>query len=100
MSLISVRLMVMMFLQFFVWGAWYATGGNYMRARGMTDAIYIAYMASPVGSIVAPFFLGMIADRFFAVQRVLGVMHILSGAAVFAAPLEGGAMLSFSRVLE
>jgi nucleoside transporter len=86
-SLISVRLMVMMFLQFFVWGAWYATGGNYMRARGMTDAIYIAYMASPVGSIVAPFFLGMIADRFFAVQRVLGVMHILSGLAVFAAPL-------------
>jgi len=86
-SLITVRLMVMMFLQFFVWGAWYATGGNYMRARGMTDAIYIAYMASPVGSIVAPFFLGMIADRFFAVQRVLGVMHILSGLAVFAAPL-------------
>jgi nucleoside transporter len=86
-SLITVRLMVMMFLQFFVWGAWYATGGNYMRARGMTDAIYIAYMASPIGSIVAPFFLGMIADRFFAVQRVLGVMHLLSGAAVFAAPL-------------
>ena len=85
--LITVRLMVMMFLQFFVWGAWYATGGNYMRARGMTDAIYIAYMASPIGSIVAPFFLGMIADRFFAVQRVLGVMHLLSGAAVFAAPL-------------
>jgi nucleoside transporter len=86
-NMITVRLMVMMFLQFFVWGAWYATGGNYMRARGMTDAIYIAYMASPIGSIVAPFFLGMIADRFFAVQRVLGVMHLLSGAAVFAAPL-------------
>jgi nucleoside transporter len=83
----TARLSLMMFLQFFVWGAWYATGGNYMRARGMTDAIYIAYMASPIGSIVAPFFLGMIADRFFAVQRVLGVMHLLSGAAVFAAPL-------------
>jgi nucleoside transporter len=79
--------MVMMFLQFFVWGAWYATGGNYMRSHGMTDAIYLAYMASPIGSIVAPFFLGMIADRFFPVQKVLGVMHILSGVFVLGAPL-------------
>jgi nucleoside transporter len=84
--LIKTRLMAMMFLQFFIWGAWYATGGNYMRAQGMTDEIYLAYMASPIGSIVAPFFLGMIADRFFAVQRVLGVMHVLSGIFVFLAP--------------
>jgi nucleoside transporter len=82
-----LRLMLMMFLQFFVWGAWYATGGNYMRTHGMSDLIYVAYLASPVGSIVAPFFLGMIADRFFPVQKVLGVMHFLSGAFVFAAPL-------------
>ena len=80
------RLMVMMFLQFFIWGAWYATGGNYMKSRGMTDVIYLAYMASPIGSIVAPFFLGMIADRLFPVQRVLGVMHVLSGLFVFCAP--------------
>ena len=79
--------MVMMFLQFFIWGAWYATGGNYMKSRGMTDVIYLAYMASPIGSIVAPFFLGMIADRLFPVQRVLGVMHVLSGVFVFCAPL-------------
>ena len=79
--------MLMMFLQFFVWGAWYATGGNYMKSHGMTDLIYVAYLASPVGSIVAPFFLGMIADRFFPVQKVLGVMHVLSGIFVFSAPL-------------
>ena len=84
--LIKTRLMAMMFLQFFIWGAWYATGGNYMRQQGMTDEIYLAYMASPIGSIVAPFFLGMIADRFFAVQKVLGVMHVLSGLFVFLAP--------------
>ena len=83
----KARLMVMMFLQFFIWGAWYATGGNYMRSRGMTDVIYLAYMASPIGSIVAPFFLGMIADRLFPVQRVLGVLHVLSGLFVFSAPL-------------
>jgi nucleoside transporter len=57
-----------------------------MRQQGMTDEIYLAYMASPIGSIVAPFFLGMIADRFFAVQKVLGFMHVLSGVFVFLAP--------------
>lgn len=82
----KLRLMLMMFLQFFIWGSWYATGGNYMKSRGMTDVIYLAYMASPIGSIVSPFFLGMIADRFFPVQKVMGVMHILSGVFVFFAP--------------
>jgi len=76
----------MMFFQFFIWGAWYATAGNYMRNTGLSDLIYLAYMASPVGSIVAPFFMGMIADRFFAVQKVLGMMHILSGIFIFCAP--------------
>jgi nucleoside transporter len=83
---LAARLRLMMFLQFFIWGAWYATAGNYMTAVGMTDAIYWAYMASPIGSIVSPFFLGMIADRYFPVQKVMGVMHLLSGAFVFAAP--------------
>ena len=82
----KLRLMAMMFLQFFIWGAWYATGGNYMKSQGMTDTIYLAYMASPIGSIVAPFFLGMIADRLFPVQKVLGVMHLLSGIFVAIAP--------------
>lgn len=81
----------MMFLQFFIWGSWYATGGNYMKSHGMSDIIYLAYMVSPIGSIVSPFFLGMIADRFFAVQRVMGVMHILSGVFVFCAPYLGEA---------
>lgn len=83
------RLIIMMFLQFFIWGAWYATGGNYMKAQGMSDIIYLAYLASPIGSIVSPFFLGMIADRFFPVQKVMGVMHILSGSFVFCAPMFG-----------
>lgn len=60
-----------------------------MKSHGMSDIIYLAYMVSPIGSIVSPFFLGMIADRFFAVQRVMGVMHILSGIFVFCAPLLG-----------
>jgi nucleoside transporter len=76
----------MMFLQFFIWGAWYATGGNYMKSHGMANVIYLAYMTSAIGAIISPFFLGMIADRFFPVQKVLGIMHILSGIFVFSAP--------------
>jgi nucleoside transporter len=83
------RLMLMMFLQFFIWGAWYATGGNYMKAHGMSDVIYLVYLASPIGSIVSPFFLGMIADRFFAVEKLMGIMHLLSGLFLFCAPSFG-----------
>jgi nucleoside transporter len=85
----KVRLMGMMFFQFFIWGSWYATGGNYMASHGMSDIIYLAYMVSPIGGIVSPFFMGMIADRFFAVQKVMGVMHILSGIFVICAPILG-----------
>jgi len=81
--------MGMMFLQFFIWGSWYATGGNYMHSHGMGGIIYLAYMVSPIGSIVSPFFMGMIADRYFSVQRVMGVMHILSGIFVICAPWLG-----------
>jgi hypothetical protein len=45
----KIRLMIMMFLQFFIWGSWYATGGNYMKSHGMSDIIYLAYMVSPIG---------------------------------------------------
>jgi nucleoside transporter len=88
-SYIKPRLMAMMFLQFFIWGSWYATGGNYMKSHHMTDVIYLVYLASPIGSIVSPFFLGMIADRFFAVEKLMGVMHLLSGIFVICAPSLG-----------
>src|SRR5258705_13917298 len=82
----KMRLMAMMFLQFFIWGSWYATGGNYMKSHGMTDVIYLVYLASPIGSIVSPFCLGMVADRFFAFEKLMGVMHLLSGLFLFCAP--------------
>jgi nucleoside transporter len=80
------RLMVMMFLQFFIWGAWWTTVSNYMRSHEMTDLIYVAFMSCPTGSIVAPFLLGALADRFFPVQKVLGVMHILGAIFIISAP--------------
>ncbi len=76
----------MMFLEFFVWGAWYVTVGNYMTAIGLTDVIYWAYTVSPIAAVVSPLFLGMVADRFFPTERVLGCLHLLGGAAILAAP--------------
>lgn len=85
---VRIRLSIMMFLEFFIWGAWYVSMGPYMAARGMSDkSIGTAYTLSPLAAIIAPFFLGLIADRFFASERVLAVMHLLGGVAMLAVPL-------------
>ncbi len=80
------RLSGMMFLQFFVWGAWYATVANYMIEIDMTKYIYWAFTVGPIGAIISPFFVGMIADRFFATERVLGILHIVGGIFMLMAP--------------
>jgi nucleoside transporter len=81
-----LQLSVMMFIEFFIWGAWFVTVGNYMSSVGMTEVIYWAYTVGPIGAIISPFFLGMIADRFFPTERVLGVLHIIGGIAIFLTP--------------
>ncbi|HWB20277.1 MAG TPA: nucleoside permease [Phycisphaerales bacterium] len=83
---IGSLLSAMMFLQFFVWGAWYVTVGNFMGAHGMGDQIFWAYTVGPIAAIISPFFLGMVADRFFATQKVLGVMHMAGGLVLLIAP--------------
>jgi nucleoside transporter len=85
-KMITARLSLMMFLQFFIWGAWYVTVGNYMKSHGMFDWVGWAYTVAPIAAIISPFFLGMVADRFFASERVLGVLHLLGGAVMLAAP--------------
>lgn len=77
----------MMFLQFFVWGAWYVTIGNYMAAHGMADLTHWPYTVNPVAAIIAPFFLGLLADRYFPAEKMLGTLHILGGLIMFAVPL-------------
>ena len=84
---VGPRLSVMMFLQFFIWGSWYVTVGNYMTALGMAESIGWVYTVGPIAAIISPFFLGMVADRYFATERVLGVMHLLGGVALLLAPM-------------
>jgi len=84
---VQMRLSIMMFIEFFIWGAWYVSMGPYMQARGMSDtAIGTAYTLSPIGAIIAPFFLGLIADRFFSSERVLAVMTFIGALAMLAVP--------------
>ncbi len=77
----------MMFLQFFLWGAWFVTLGPFMGSVGFEPtAIGNAYTTAPIAAILAPLFLGMVADRFFASQKVMGVLHLLGGGLLLLAP--------------
>lgn len=84
---VAERLSLMMFLEFFVWGAWYVSITGWMGARGLSGLIGWVYTVGPIAAVLSPFFLGMVADRFFATQRVLGVMHLLGGAALLLVPI-------------
>jgi nucleoside transporter len=84
------RLSVMMFLQFFVWGAWYTTIAVYMTNQGMGTLTHWPYTVNPIAAIAAPFFVGLVADRFFATERVFAILHLLGGVLLLAAPQTAG----------
>ncbi|MDA0684002.1 MAG: nucleoside permease [Bacteroidetes bacterium] len=98
-SSISARLSVMMFLQFFIWGAWYVTVGIFMGENDMGHMSHWAYTVGPLAAVISPFFLGMIADRYFDVEKVLGVMHLIGGLAILAAPFNAGSPTTFILLL-
>jgi len=81
-----ITLSVMMFLLFFIWGAWYVTMNTFMTVRGMQDSIKWAYSVAPLAAIVTPFFMGVFADRFVHAERLQGGLLILAGVAIMAAP--------------
>lgn len=80
-----MQLMIMMFLQFFIWGAWYGQMSKYLfKELGATGTqVGLAYTAFSIAMIIAPFFIGMIADRFFAAQKVLGVLNLIGAGILF-----------------
>jgi len=80
-KLVRFQLSLMMFLEFFIWGGWFVTLGTYLGYNlDATDVqISTAFSTQSWGAIIAPFIVGMIADRFFNAEKILGILH-LTGA--------------------
>ncbi|TPV57402.1 MFS transporter [Aestuariibacter sp. GS-14] len=96
MNTITIRLSVMMFLQFFIWGGWFVTLGTFLGGTlGATGGeIGMAFSTQSWGAIIAPFIIGLIADRFFNAERILGILHLV-GAVLMYLMYQSGDFASF-----
>lgn len=84
---VFTKLSVMMLLEYFIWGAWYVTMGTYMSEFLKSSGVQIgaAYSALAIATMISPFFVGMVADRYFAAQRIMGVLHIVGAVLLYFA---------------
>ncbi|RYD28203.1 MAG: MFS transporter, partial [Lysobacteraceae bacterium] len=80
------RLSVLMFLQFFVWGAWTVTLGLVMQTVGIGSLIGNAFSVGPIASIVGSFLIGMAAARYVAPRLLMVILHLVGGALLFVLP--------------
>jgi len=86
-----ILLSIMMFLEFFIWGCWFITTNNFLGENpGLNRVRPWIYSVIPIAAVISPLFLGIVADRFFASERVLGVMTLLAGAAMLGVALVAG----------
>jgi MFS family permease len=93
----TTKLSIMMFLQFFVWGAWFVTLFLVLGGNGLEDVTADAYSTAPIAAIIAPLFLGLIADRFFSSEKVMGVLMLVGGVLMLLVPgAVGTAMAAWS----
>lgn len=98
-KMLQAKLSTMMFLEFFIWGAWYSTIAVYMTAHGMESLTHWPFTVNPIAAIIAPFFVGLIADRYFATEKVLGILHILGAVFMFLTPMAVNAPVIFILLL-
>ncbi|MGB5499531.1 MAG: MFS transporter, partial [Maribacter sp.] len=82
---IRVQLSVMMFLEFFIWGSWFVTMGTYLPNTLQTSdpETAMAYSTQSWGAILAPFIIGLIADRYVNAERILGILHLLGALLMY-----------------
>lgn len=75
-----------MFLQFFIWGSWFVTLFLVLGSNDLADIIGASYAKAPIAAIIAPLFLGLIADRFFSSEKVMGVLLLIGGGLMLMVP--------------
>src|SRR5450432_3255204 len=82
---VRIRLSMMMFLNYVIWGSWYVTIGTYLTATlkfSGTEA-GLVFGTTALASMISPFFIGLIADRFFATEKVLSVLHLMGAVILY-----------------
>ena len=82
---IRFQLSFLFFLEFFIWGAWFVTMGTFLSQEYSATGgqLAMAYETQSIGAIIAPFIIGLIADRYFSAQKILGILHLIGAALLF-----------------
>ena len=85
---IKIKLSIFMFLQYLIWGSWYVSMASYLSKtlQFSGEQIGLAYGAFAIGAMIAPFFVGLIADRYFASEKILAFLGIFGGLLLFLLP--------------
>ncbi|WP_405411213.1 nucleoside permease [Maribacter sp. Asnod1-A12] len=84
-NIVRAQLCLMMFLEFFIWGAWFVTLGTFLgnNLKASDSEIALAFSTQSWGAIIAPFVIGIIADRYFNAERILGILHLLGAVLMY-----------------